>query len=235
MFQVCVLNPSNKVVETQRLPRTKLPDYVARQPRSRIILEACYSAHYWGREFERLGHQVELIPPQFVKPFLRGNKKDFNDALAIAEAADRPHITRVPVKTIEQQDILSIHRIRDRIVRQRTQLINQMRGLLSEYGIIAPQGHHNFRRLLVELSDDSDSRLTPIMKQQANRCLAEYRDLSSRITEANKQLGMLANHNPICQILMSLPGVGVINATALMAWIGNGSAFRNPRELSVRQ
>ncbi len=233
VFQVCVLSHSNKVVETQRLPRAKLPGYVARQPRSRIILEACYSAHYWGREFERLGHQVELIPPQFVKPFLRGNKNDFNDALAIAEAADRPHITRVPVKTIEQQDILSIHRIRDRIVRQRTQLINQMRGLLSEYGIITPQGHHNFRRLLVELSDDSDSRLTPIMKQQASRCLAEYRDLSSRITEANKQLGMLANHNPICQILMSLPGIGVINATALMASIGNGSAFRNPRELSV--
>ena len=196
-------------------------------------MEACYSSHYWGREFTKLGHAVELIPPQFVKPFLRGNKNDRNDALAIAEASDRPNISRVPIKTIEQQEIQSLHRIRDRLVKQRTQLINQLRGLLSEYGIVTGQGHKAICRLVAELSDAADSRLTAMMKHQVSRCRDEYHALSDRIDESNKQLAVIAQHHPLCRILMSLPGVGIINATALMASIGNGSEFRNSRELAV--
>ena len=233
VFQICIVNSSNKVIEAKRLKRRDLSNYMANQLPSRVIMEACYSSHYWGRELTRLGHAVELIPPQFVKPFLRGNKNDRNDALAIAEAADRPNITRVPIKTIEQQDIQSLHRIRDRLVKQRTQLVNQLRGLLSEYGIVTGLGHKAMCKLLAQLSDSSDSRLTAVMKYQVNLCRLEHHELSHRIDESNQQMNEIARHNPLCQILMSLPGIGIINATALVASIGNGSEFRNSRELAV--
>lgn len=168
VFQVCVLSPVNKELDHQRLNRKQLMQYMAKQSPSRVIMEACYSSHYWGRELTKLGHAVELIPTQHVKPFLRGNKNDRNDALAIAEAANRPNIITVPIKTVEQQDIQSLHRLRERIVTQRIQLMNQLRGLLSEYGIIANQGHKAFCTLLATLSDTAENRLSAIMKHQTD-------------------------------------------------------------------
>lgn len=233
VFEICILGRNNRILGRQRLKRAQLMQFIAKQSKSRIVMEACYSSHYWAREFTKLGHTVDLIPPQHVKPFLRGNKNDHNDALAIAEAADRPNIITVPIKTIEQQDIQALHRIRDRLVCQRTQLMNQLRGLLSEYGIIANKGHHAFCKLLTIHGDSTDSRLTVIMKHQVRLCAEEYYSFCDRIEELNQQLRRIAQSNPLCRILLSMPGIGYINATALMASIGNGAEFRTPREMAV--
>ena len=233
VFQVCIVNPDNKVTLNRKLKRKDLAAFIAQQAHSRVVMEACYSSHYWAREFQSLGHDVALIPAQFVKPFVRGNKNDSNDALAIAEAADRPHISHVPIKTLIQQDMQSLHRVRDRLVKERIQLSNQMRGLLSEYGVIMALGHKAFMGLMISLCDDQDQRLTPIMKHQVRHVKDEYEYLCARIKELNKQLTDIALHDPICQIMMSLPGVGFINATAMMGAIGRGQEFKNKRELSV--
>ena len=136
VFQLCELDTHNNVVRDQRIRRSRLRQTLARTPSCVVAMEACYSSHYWAREFTALGHEVRLVPAQHVKPFLRGNKNDSNDALAIAEAAQRPGMRFVPVKSVEQQDMLALHRIRARLVAPRIALTNQTRGLLSEYGIV---------------------------------------------------------------------------------------------------
>lgn len=143
VFQVGVMT-AGKITVNKQVTRALLPSFIANRPPSIIAMEACYSAHYWAREFERYGHTVKLIPAQHVKPFTRGNKTDANDAVAIIEAAQRPNLRFVPTKTTHQQDIQSLHRIRERLVRNRIGLTNQIRGLLAEYGIVAKQGKKVF-------------------------------------------------------------------------------------------
>ena len=233
VFQVCAVNTNNKVVHNQRLCRAKLSEYIARQSPTTVAMEACYSSHYWARLFESYGHQVMLLPAQHVKPFVRGNKNDHNDALAIAEAAQRPNIKCIPTKTIAQQDIQFLHRLRERVVSQRTALSNQTRGLLSEYGIVFPKGFKAFRTVLATLLDPSDQRLSAMLKPQLQAIVDEFYTLSARLTELNKTLSKIAQKNPLCRYLMSIPGIGYINATALFSAIGNGQQFKNARELSV--
>jgi len=233
VFQVCGMNHDHKIVFNKSLKRKQLVDFIAKQDVSVLVMEACYSSHYWGRIFERMGYQVKLLPAQHVTPFVRGNKSDHNDAIAIAEASLRPGIISVPVKSIEQQDIQCLHRMRERYVSHRTGLINQTRGLLSEYGIIAPQGHKAFCALLREVSDASYQSLTPLFRNQVRDIVDDYYQLTDRIDEITKQLSLIANENPLCKRLLTLPGIGVINATALYSAIGNGSQFKSPRELPV--
>lgn len=196
-------------------------------------MDACYSSHYWGRLFESYGHQVKLLPAQHVKPFVRGNKNDHNDALAIGEAAQRPNIKSVPIKTIEQQDIQILHRLRERCVSQRTALSNQTRDLLSEYGIVFSQGFNAFKQTLAMLIDPADKQLTPIIKQELQYVSDEFDRLCHRLNALNHTLSTIAQNNAHCQRLMSIPGIGYVNATALYSAIGNGSQFKNARELSV--
>jgi transposase len=233
VFQVCGMNARQKVTFNRQLRRTELAAFMQNQPPLEVAMEACYSSHYWGRCFEAMGHTVSLLPAQHVAPFVRGNKSDHNDALAIAEAAHRPHITPVPIKTVEQQDIQALHRLRERYVSERTALINQTRGLLSEYGIITPLGHKAFCVLLREVSQPGAGQLSPVLKIQVSQITEEYYGLTNRVKELTDTLKTLAVTNPLCERLMTIPGIGVINATAIVSAIGNGSQFANGREFAV--
>lgn len=233
VFQVCGMNEHQKVTVNEALKRHQLPAYIAQQPPTEIAMEACYSSHYWARCFTAMGHQVTLLPAQHVKPFVRGNKSDRNDAVAIAEAARRPGIRAVPIKTIEQQDIQALHRLRSRYVDARRDLMNQTRGLLSEYGMVAAKGHKAFLTLLREAEEPSHSPLTPLLKSQLTYIREDYYQLTERIGELTSLLAQISRQHPHCQRLASVPGIGVINATALYSAIGNGSQFKNGRELAV--
>jgi transposase len=164
-------------------------------------MEACYSSHYWGQCFEAMGHQVKLIPAQHVAPFVRGNKSDHNDAIAIGEAARRPNLIPVSIKAIEQSDIQCIHRMRERYVRDKTGLTNQTRGLLSEYGVIEAAGHKAFSALIYEVSAPEYEGLSPLLKDQLNSVVDEYCYQSLRIQEYNRILSEMAHQHPLCQIL----------------------------------
>lgn len=231
VFQVCGMTQDHKILFNRQLRRQELPVFMAQQSPVEVAMEACYSSHYWGRCFQDMGHRVKLIPAQHVAPFVRGNKSDHNDAVAIAEAACRPRLQPVPVKSVEQQDIQCLHRLRERYVVQRTTLSNQTRGLLSEFGIVAPQGHRAFCTLLQESSDCA--HLSARLKAQLRQIADEYTALNHRIKSLTEALAELARHNPLCQLLLTIPGIGVINATALVSAIGNGSQFANGRELAV--
>lgn len=233
IFQLCGLTQQNKVVFNTAVKRQALPDFMAKQAPVEVVMEACYSSYYWARCFEAMGHTVRLLPAQHVSPFVRGNKSDRNDALAIAEASRRPNLTTVPVKTVEQQDIQSLHRIRERYISQRTALMNQARGLLADYGIVAPQGHNAFCRLLRETAQPESPSLSPLLKIQFNQIADEYYEHSDRIDEILMTLTRIAKENALCVLLLSIPGIGVINATAIYSAIGKGSQFKNAREFAV--
>jgi transposase len=233
VFQLCAMTDRMKIVFNRQLKRQDLARFMATQKPLEVVMEACYSSHYWGRCFEAMGHQVRLLPAQHVAPFVRGNKSDHNDAVAIAEAAHRPNILPVPIKTLEQSDIQSLHRMREHYVSHRTGLINQTRGLLSEYGVVAPQGHRAFIRLLGEARDPQHENLSVCLKEQLNSIADEYHYHSQRIDEITRTLSDIAHHHPLCRILLSIPGIGPINATAIYSAIGNGSQFKNGREFAV--
>lgn len=233
VFQVCGMTANQKVVFNKMLRRSELTAFMAQQPATTVAMEACYSSHYWGRTFEEMGHRVKLIPAQFVKPFVRGHKSDRNDAVAIAEASQRPNIMPVPVKRLEQQDIQVLHRMRDRYVARRTGLVNQGRGLLSEYGIIAPQGLQAFRQLLREVATPGSKYLSDFVRPEFAQLIDEYCWLTDRIDDLNAKLTRLAKENEACKILLSIPGIGPINATALYSAIGRGQQFNSARELAV--
>jgi transposase len=233
IFQVCSVNKSQKVEFNKTVKRAEIAAFIAQQPTTTIVMEACYTSHYWGRVFKEMGHKVRLIPAQFVKPFVRGHKSDRNDAVAIAEASFRPDISSVAVKTVEQQDIQVLHRIRDRYVARRTGLVNQCRGLLAEYGIIAPQGLAPFCRLLREVTAPDSRSLSRLVKTEFAQAVDEYNWLTDRITELNERLAKIAKANEVCKILLSIPGIGAINATALYSAIGRGQQFKSARELAV--
>ncbi|GAC34285.1 IS110 family RNA-guided transposase [Paraglaciecola polaris] len=233
VFQLCILSPERKVTVNKQVSRQKLIELMANQKGAVVAMEACYSSHYWARLFDSMGHEVRLIPAQHVKPFVRGNKNDHNDAIAIAEASWRPNIQFVPLKTVEQQDIQALHRIRDKLISRRTSIINQTRGLLSEYGVIIPVGLIHFAHSLPTLIDPADIRISLRMKHQLIDVKNEYDTLSERCLSIDKQLKAYVNQNALCQRLMTLPGIGFINATALYASIGNACQFAKPRELSV--
>lgn len=228
VFQVCGMTPHNHIVFNTSLRRPKLLEFMTQQASCEVVMEACGSSHHWARHFVKMGHTVKLLPAQHVTPFVRGNKSDPNDAIAIAEAARRPNILAVPVKSIEQQDIQSLHRIRERHVAHRTGLINQTRGILSEYGIIAPQGHKAFCRLLRE-SDQASA----LIKTQLDEIAEEYAMHTNRIDAITAVLNRIAKSNALCGLLMSIPGIGVINATAIYSAIGDGSQFKSAREFVV--
>lgn len=233
VFQVARFNSANQVVFNKSLKRIEFAQFLSQQEPSLVVMEACYSSHYWGRIAQSHGHQVMLLPAQHVSPFVRGNKSDRNDTVAIGEAANRPFIRPVPLKSVEQQDIQCLHRLRERYVRTRTGLINQTRGLLSEYGVIAPTGHKAFCALLREVSQPSNKEVSAIVKTQLNQVADEYYQLTDRIAEINGVLKQVANGNSLCQFLMTIPGIGVINATAIYSAIGNGSQFSNARDFAV--
>ncbi len=231
VFQVCAVDEQTKPIFNTKLNRTDLMRFMAQQAPNRVVMEACYSAHYWGRELAKLGHTPLLIPAQHVTPFVRGNKNDHNDALAIAEASLRPNIRFVPVKTEHQQLIQAQHRIRERLVKGKTAISNQIRGLLSESGIIFPQGHKSLVEKLSEIT--SSEQYSEVFRSMVAELHREYLDTRERIANIEKNLKSFLDNSPYGQILLSIPGIGLIVASALLASIDKGQAFNSPRESAV--
>jgi len=231
VFQVMGFTSTGKTVFNKRLNRTQLRHFMQMQPPCRVVMEACYSSHYWGRTFESMKHTVHLIPAQHVTPFVRGNKNDPNDTVAIYEASSRPHIRFVPIKTEAQQEVLLLHRLRERLLSTRTGATNQLRGLLADFGIIFPLGKASFIEKMKTLSVDStlSARLTWLIKD----IYEEYKTLTLRIKTIEKTLSAEVEVNPLGQILLSMPGIGYLNASAFIASIGSGQAFASAKEFAV--
>jgi len=233
IFQVCVFDHHQKVSKNVKLSRNKLLDFILKQKADVVAMEACYSSNYWGRLFQQHGLTVRLIPAQHVKPFVRGNKNDKNDALAIGEACYRPNIKTVPVKSIEQQDMRSLHRIRERLLSHRLSLSNQVRGLLSEYGIIMAKGHFAFKTGVAELIQTRNPLVGPLFQQELYNLLDEYHHYQSRLDQINLQITQVAQYNERHQLLMSIPGIGPIISTAIISAIDQGQQFKSASEFAV--
>ncbi len=233
VFQVCAINQAGKAVFNKKVSRAKLVSCVMNLKPNKIVMESCYTANYWGRVFGNYGIEVGAIPAQFVKPFVRGNKSDHNDALAIAEAAMRPNVRWVPIKTIEQQDLQSIHRIRERRIKERTALANQIRGLLSEYGITVPVGIKNLSKKLPDILEDATNDLTTTTREFLFDLYEELKDITVRIDKLLSLIERTCKANEDYQRLMTIPGFGAVVSSLFLSAIGDGSQFNNGRELSV--
>ena len=198
-----------------------------------VGMEACGGAHYWARLLRNWGHQVKLIAPQFVKPFVKSNKNDAIDAEAICEAIQRPNMRFVAIKNTEQQDVLAIHRMRSLVVGQRTALVNQIRGLLQEFGIVIPKGRRHVNQYLPRILEDAENGLSGLFREALHGL---YRDLShfdQRVVDYDDRIDQMAQVDEQAQRLMTIPGVGPKVATALLGAIGDISAFKNGRELAA--
>ena len=231
VFQVIGFTSIGKIVFNKRLNRAQFKHFMQMQPQCLVVMEACYSSHYWGRTLESMGHTVHLIPAQHVTPFVRGNKNDSNDALAIFEASARPFIRFVPIKTQAQQEVLVLHRLRERLLRDRIASSNQLRGLLADFGIVFGLGAKAFNDKMLELSVDESLSVT--MSWLVKDVYGEYKSLALRIKTIEKQLKTEIEANPLGHILMSIPGIGYLNASAFVASIGSGQAFGSAREFAV--
>ncbi len=232
-FQVCGLNQANKVQFNRKLTRNKLAVFMQQQDPVLVAMEACSSSNYWARKFEEMGHTVKLVPAQHVKPFVKGNKDDRNDAVAICEAAQRPNMHFAMIKTHVQQDTQMIHRIRQLYVKQTTAIANQIRAYLAEYGIIIQKQITPLLHALPSILSDEENDLTPMARQlltEHYQSLIETRDKAS---ELKKQIERSNNQNFYCQRLQALPGIGPIIASAMYAAVGNGSQFSKGRQMSA--
>jgi transposase len=219
------------VVLSRKVTRSKLFTAVCELAPTRVAMEACPGAHYWGRLFQNAGIRVVLIHPRFVRPFVRGAKNDAVDAEAIFEAASRPTMRFVPVKTTAQQDLQALHRIRERLVCQRTALINQTRGLLAEYGIVLPKGP---ARLAAEGPDAvAGAALSDLAREVFAALFGQLRDLEAGIQALDERLVMICRENQACRRLAALPGVGPVVATALVASVDDGCHFGSGRQLAA--
>nr|VFK06075.1 MAG: Transposase [Candidatus Kentron sp. H]VFK09440.1 MAG: Transposase [Candidatus Kentron sp. H] len=196
-------------------------------------MEACGGAHHWYRVFTEMGHTVHLIALRFVKPFVKSNKNDAAEAEAIREAVQRPSMRFVPPKSVEQQDVQSLHRIRGRQVANRTRQSNQIRGLLLEYGIIIPKGIGKLRKRIPEILEDAESGLTPTFRKMLSELYDEIIHPDERIVSLEKKLELVSKQNEDCQLLLTIPGIGMLAATALVARVGNPWAFKSAREMAA--
>lgn len=230
VFQFATYRDS-KILNNRKLSRRRLIDTLSTIPLGTVVMEACYSAHHWARYCESLGHTVKLLPAQHVKPFTLGNKTDANDVIAIIEASFRPTIRSVPTKTIQQQDIQSIHRMRERMVSAKRSLMNQTRHLLAEYGLVENKGRLGFIRLLEGALNSDD--LSGIIKEELTHCMDELARFDASIKRLEARLSHYLKTDRNAQILHTIPGIGLLNATALACKYGNGQQFTNKREMGV--
>jgi len=220
-------------VKKKQLKRKQMLSHFAKLEPCLVIIEACGGANYWARELMVLGHQVKLIAPQYVKPFVKGNKNDDNDAEAIVEAGQRPTMRFVPIKSVEQQDIQNFHRQRELIKKERTALVNQARGLLAEYGIVVNQGLAALRRELPWILEDADNDLSVLTLELFAEAQTELLLLDKRFKQCERRIKSLNQNNKICQRLDGVFGIGPITASATYAAAGDGQDFVNGRHFSA--
>jgi transposase len=233
IFQVCGVDKELKVVFNRTLKRGKLVDFVGRYPGVDIAMEACSGSNAWGRAFQQAGHRVLLLPPQHVKPFVKGNKNDRHDALAICEASCRPGIRFVAPRSLVQTDCLISHRLRQRRVRARTQLSNQLRGILNEYGIVVRAGRGALLTALPRLLEDATNALTPLARESLLDMWEEWQMLDARIRQVEARLEQYVAPQPVVQRLRQVHGIGKLISTAAWAVLGDGRAFQSGRHFAA--
>jgi transposase len=233
VFQLHGVDGDGEVVIRRQLRRARVLPFFEKQPRCLVGMEACATAHHWAREIGRLGHEVRLMPPCYVKPYVKRNKSDAADAEAISEAVTRPTMRFVAVKAEEQQAVLMLHRARELLVRQRTMLVNAIRAHMAEFGIVAPQGIQRVKALFAVIADEDDDRLPA----QARACLQglvrQFSSLHEEITLLEKRIHAWHRASEASRRLATIPGIGPITASALAASISDPHLFRNGRELAA--
>lgn len=232
-FQLHGVDEQGNRVLKKKLTRKQLLAFIAQLPPCLIGLEACGGAHHWVRVFSELGHTVKMIAPQFVKPYVKSNKNDAVDAEAICEAVQRPSMRFVPSKSIEQQDIQSVHRVRSLLIGRRTAQANQIRGLLMEYGIVIPQGINQLRKAIPNILEDAENSLSAYFRELLRELYEEIVHFDERIETIELKLKVISEQNEDCKRLLTIPGVGLLTATALIAAIGDISVFKSGRELAA--
>ncbi len=233
VFQVHGVDQCGKVVLKKQLRRQQMAEFFAKLPVCLIGMEACGSAHHWARKLGALGHTVRLISPQFVKPYVKSNKNDAADAEAICEAVGRPNMRFVPVKNVEQQAVLALHRARQGFVKARTAQANQIRGLLAEFGLIIPKGIGHIPVRVPELLEDATNELPIPFRALLQRLTENLQELGRQAGEIEAQIAAWHRENPLSQKLAAVPGIGVITASALVATVGDAKNFSNGRQLSA--
>ncbi len=233
VFQLHGINKQGQVVYKCKIKRNNLVKTLANMKKCLIGMEACGGAHYWARKFTALGHQVKMMSPQYVKPYIKTNKSDSNDAEGICEAVTRPSMRFVPPKTVEQQDIQMLHRVRSRLLAERISLSNQIRGLLHEYGVVIPRGAKALKTCLPVILADESNELSWMGRNLFQELYADYLSLQEKINHYDTKIEDLAKSDERCVRLMSEPGIGAKTATALLAAIGNAEVFQNSRQLSA--
>lgn len=233
VFQIHGVDGQSKAVIRKSLKRAQMVPFFANLPPCLVGMEACGSAHYWARKLETLGHTVKLIAPQFVKPYVKTNKHDAADAEAICEAVARPSMRFVPVKTGDQQAVLSLHRARQGFVKARTAQVNQIRGLLAEFGIVIPQGIGSIVRRLPEILEDGENELPGMFRQLLQRLGEHLKDLQRQVAELDGQIQRWHQETAASRKLGEIPGIGPLTASALVASIGDATSFENGRQLAA--
>ncbi|RQN33369.1 IS110 family RNA-guided transposase [Paraburkholderia tropica] len=233
VFQVHGVNKHGKVLLRKQLRREQVATFFANLQPCLIGMEACGSAHHWARKLQMFGHTVKLMAPQFVKPYVKSNKNDAADAEAICEAVGRPSMRFVPIKNIEQQSVLSLHRVRQGFVKARTAQANQIRGLLGEFGIVVPQGIAYVAQRVPELIEDASNALPGSFRLLINRLLEHLQLLHRQVDEIEAAIKAWHRDNAVSQRLEKVPGIGPLTATALVATVGDAKNFDNGRQLAA--
>jgi transposase len=233
IFQVCGVNQAGKRVFNRQVRRARLMEFLMQHPDATMAMEACSGSNYWGRELQKRGIRVMLIPPQHVKPFVKGNKNDRNDAFAITEAARRPNLRCVEPRTPAQTDMIQVHRVLDRMIRQRTALTNQIRGFLNEYGLVVAQGKEKLLTAMPDLLEDAENGLTPSSRALYQEMYEQWRQANEAIKRIEKRLEGQAKTSEPAQRLMKMKGVAVKISTATIAHAGNGHGYKSGRHFSA--
>ena len=221
----------NRVLK-KRLNRKKLIEFIANLKPCLIGIEACLGAHYWARTFEKMGHTVKIMAPKFVKPYIKSNKNDANDAAGIAEAVTRPDMRFIAVKSIEQQDILLLHRARELVMKQKIALVNQMRGLLIEFGIVIPKGVSHMSKF-IQILEDNKTQLTEKSTTVFIRMHEQFKKYNEQIALYDNDIEQTSAENSMCQEIIKIEGVGIITASAIVATVGDAKVFKNGRQMAA--
>jgi transposase len=232
-FHLVALGSAGAVLVRKKFSRKQLLAYTANMPASLIGMEACAGAHFLGRALRTQGHDVRLIAAKFVKPFVKSNKNDFVDAEAIAEAVERKNMRFVPIKTDDQLDLQGIHRVRDRLISRRTAVINQIRAFLLERGMVFAQRPANLKAVMADILENAEADLTPQMRNLVDMLWDEWKLVEQQIEKLNLELERISAADAGCTRIRQIPGIGPIVATAIVAAIGNGAAFRRGRDFAA--
>ena len=232
VFQLHGTDAKGNCVLRKKLNRNRLVEFMSKLQPCLVGIEACTGAHHWGRLFEQMGHTAKMMAPQFVKPYIKSNKNDRNDAQGIAEAVTRPDMKFVPIKRVDQQDVLLLHRARELVVSQKTAQANQIRGLLAEYGVVIPKGISHIGKMMVVL-DENAAKITPMAREIFIRLYEQFKVYAAQVASYDKEIEQIAKKDAMCRELVKIAGIGPLTASAVVATVGDAKAFKNGREVSA--